>query len=107
MFILGLILGATVGIVCMSLCAIGKENDEINQQLPTYIVCKNGSSYLDDLKMANYKYTLETILTNDISFYQKLYDKNHNTYYLGRIDQSKFFLGIVKGESKNDRFKKL
>ena len=77
MFILGLILGAVVGIVCMSLCAIGKENDEINQQLPTYIVCKNGSSYLDDLKMANYKYTLETILTNDISFYQKLYDKNH------------------------------
>ena len=75
MFILGLILGAIVGIVCMSLCAIGKENDEINQQLPTYIVCKNGSSYLDDLKMANYKYTLETILTNDISFYQKLYDK--------------------------------
>ena len=72
MFILGLILGAIVGIVCMSLCAIGKENDEINQQLPTYIVCKNGSSYLDDLKMANYKYTLETILTNDISFYQKL-----------------------------------
>lgn len=68
MFILGLILGAIVGIVCMSLCAIGKENDEINQQLPTYIVCKNGSSYLDDLKMANYKYTLETILTNDISF---------------------------------------
>ena len=58
----------------MSLCAIGKESDEINQQLPTYIVCKNGSSYLDDLKMANYKYTLETILTNDISFYQKLYD---------------------------------
>lgn len=107
MFILGLILGAIVGIVCMSLCAIGKENDEINLQYPTYIVCKNGSSYLDDLKMANYKYTLETILTNDISFYQKLYDKNHNTYYLGRIDQSKFLLGIVKGESKNDRFKKL
>lgn len=50
--------------------------------------------------MANYKYTLETILVNDISFYQKLYDKNHNTYYLGRIDQSKFLLGIVKGESK-------
>ena len=68
MFILGLILGAIVGIVCMSLCAIGKENDEINQQHPTYIVCKNGSSYLDDLKLANYKYTLETILTNDISF---------------------------------------
>lgn len=30
MFILGLILGVIVGIVCMSLCAIGKENDEIN-----------------------------------------------------------------------------
>ncbi len=74
MFILGLILGAIVGIVCMSLCAVGKENDEINQ-IPTYIVCKGSSSYLDNLKMANYKYTLEIILTNDIDFYQKLYDK--------------------------------
>lgn len=101
MFILGLILGAIVGIVCMSLCAIGKENDEINQ-IPTYIVCKGSSSYLDNLKMANYKYTLETILANDIDFYQKLYDKNHNTYYLGRIDQSKFLLEIVKGKVKNE-----
>lgn len=101
MFILGLILGTIVGIVCMSLCAIGKENDEINQ-IPTYIVCKGSSSYLDNLKMANYKYTLETILANDIDFYQKLYDKNHNTYYLGRIDQSKFLLEIVKGKVKNE-----
>lgn len=101
MFILGLILGPIVGIVCMSLCAIGKENDEINQ-IPTYIVCKGSSSYLDNLKMANYKYTLETILANDIDFYQKLYDKNHNTYYLGRIDQSKFLLEIVKGKVKNE-----
>lgn len=101
MFILGLILGAIVGIVCMSLCAIGKENDEINQ-IPTYIVCKGSSSYLDNLKMANYKYTLETILANDIDFYQKLYDKNHNTYYLGRINQSKFLLEIVKGKVKNE-----
>lgn len=99
MFILGLILGAIVGIVCISLCAVGKENDEINQ-IPTYIVCKGNSSYLDNLKMANYKYTLETILANDIDFYQKLYDKNHNTYYLGRIDQSKFLLEIVKGKVK-------
>lgn len=106
MFILGLILGAIVGIVCMSLCAIGKENDEINQ-LPTYIAYRTDNTYLDDLKMANFKYTLETILTNDIGFYQKLYDKNYNQYYLGRIDQSKFLLGIVKGESKNDGFKKL
>lgn len=101
MFILGLILGAIVGIVCMSLCAVGKENDEINQ-IPTYIVCKGSSSYLDNLKMANYKYTLETILINDIDFYQKLYNKNHNTYYLGRIDQSKFLLEIVKGKVKNE-----
>lgn len=106
MFILGLILGAIVGIVCMSLCAIGKESDELNQ-LPQFIAYRTNSTYLDDLKMANFKYVLETILTKDIGFYQKLYDKNHNQYYLGRIDQSKFLLGAVKGEFKSDEFKKL
>lgn len=101
-FIIGLMIGAMLGIFCMGLLAAQKENEMINET-PKVIFCRTNDTNVDNIRTVSLKH----ILTNDIEFYEKLYRKSYNPYYLGRIDQCKFILKIVKGECKEDGFKNI
>lgn len=48
----------------------------------------------------DFKDSLKIIMNADIKFYEKMYDINHNTYYLGRIEECKFVLRLIEGKEK-------
>ena len=96
-FIIGIFIGAMLGIFCMGLLTAQKENEMINET-PKWIFCRTNDTSIDNIKIASTK----LILTKDIEFYQKMYNINHNVYYLGRKEQSEFLLKIMEGKSEDE-----
>lgn len=96
------ILGGIIGFTCAALCNAAKEADER--------MCASISNDLENcytkplaaIELYNFKETLKSIMKSDISLYQRLYQKSNNIYYLGRIKQCEFLLGLIEGKKKNE-----
>lgn len=94
-YIICLIIGAILGFTCAALCHAAKEADEQAERL--------FKKPLRVLERENFEHTLKVIINGDISLYKKLYQKTNNTYYLGRIKECEFLLGIVEGKRRNEK----
>lgn len=98
--ILGIMLGALVGMLTVALIVASKDKDE--EDAKVYEVAENNlrkyyTRPFNDIKLDGFKADLKIILKNDIKFYQKMYSINKSTYYFGRIEECKFILSLVKG----------
>ena len=85
--ILGIMIGALVGMLTVALMVASKDKDEEYYTRP-----------FNDIKLDGFKADLKIILKNDIEFYQKMYSINKSTYYFGRIEECKFILSLVEGK---------
>lgn len=90
-FIICLFVGVIIGYTIAALLVAAKENDE-PQFMDAINNIQNSSGYFKD--------SLKIIMNADIKFYEKMYDINHNTYYLGRIEECKFVLRLIEGKEK-------
>lgn len=103
--ILGIMLGALVGMLTVALMVVSKDKDE--EDAKTYEVAENNlrkyyTRPFNDIKLDGFKTNLKTVIQSDIDFYKRMYDINKGAYYLGRIEQCKFLLNMVEGKSKNE-----
>ena len=90
-FIICLFVGVIIGYTIAALLVAAKENDE-----PQFIDAINNIQN----SSGDFKDSLKIIMNADIKFYEKMYDINHNTYYLGRIEECKFVLRLIEGKEK-------
>lgn len=90
-YIICLFLGVVIGYTIAALLVAAKENDE-----PQFMDAINNIQN----SSGDFKYSLKIIMNADIKFYEKMYDINHNTYYLGRIEECKFVLRLIEGKEK-------
>lgn len=90
-FIICLFVGVIIGYTIAALLVAAKENDE-----PQFMDAINNIQN----SSGNFKDSLKIIMNADIKFYEKMYDINHNTYYLGRIEECKFVLRLIEGKEK-------
>lgn len=103
--ILGIMLGALVGMLTVALMVASKDKDE--EDAKVYEVAENNlrkyyTRPFNDIKFDGFKTSLKTVIQGDIDFYKRMYDINKGAYYLGRIEQCKFLLNMVEGKSKNE-----
>ena len=103
--ILGIMLGALVGMLTVALMVASKDKDE--EDVKGYEVAENNlrkyyTRPFNDIKLDGFKNNLKIIIEGDIDFYKRMYDINKSAYYLGRIEQCKFLLNMVKGKSENE-----
>lgn len=90
-FIICLFVGVIIGYTIAALLVAAKENDE-----PQFMDAINNIQN----SSGDFKDSLKIIMNADIKFYEKMYDINHNTYYLGRIEECKFVLRVIEGKEK-------
>jgi len=90
-FIICLFVGVIIGYTIAALLVAAKENDE-----PQFMDAINNIQN----SSGDFKDSLKIIMNADIKFYEKMYDINHNTYYLGRIEECKFVLKLIEGKEK-------
>ena len=90
-FIICLFVGVIIGYTIAALLVADKENDE-----PQFMDAINNIQN----SSGDFKDSLKIIMNADIKFYEKMYDINHNTYYLGRIEECKFVLRLIEGKEK-------
>ena len=90
-FIICLFVGVIIGYTIEALLVAAKENDE-----PQFMDAINNIQN----SSGDFKDSLKIIMNADIKFYEKMYDINHNTYYLGRIEECKFVLRLIEGKEK-------
>lgn len=90
-FIICLFVGVIIGYTIVALLVAAKENDE-----PQFMDAINNIQN----SSGDFKDSLKIIMNADIKFYEKMYDINHNTYYLGRIEECKFVLRLIEGKEK-------
>lgn len=90
-FIICLFVGVIIGYTIAALFVAAKENDE-----PQFMDAINNIQN----SSGDFKDSLKIIMNADIKFYEKMYDINHNTYYLGRIEECKFVLRLIEGKEK-------
>lgn len=90
-FIICLFVGVIIGYTIAALLVAAKENDE-----PQFMDAINNIQN----SSGDFKDSLKIIMNADIKFYEKMYDINHNTYYLGRIEECKFVLRLIEGKEK-------
>lgn len=90
-FIICLFVGVIIGYTIAALLVVAKENDE-----PQFMDAINNIQN----SSGDFKDSLKIIMNADIKFYEKMYDINHNTYYLGRIEECKFVLRLIEGKEK-------
>lgn len=90
-FIICLFVGVIIGYTIAALLVAAKENDE-----PQFMDAINNIQN----SSGDFKDSLKIIMNADIKFYEKIYDINHNTYYLGRIEECKFVLRLIEGKEK-------
>lgn len=90
-FIICLFVGVIIGYTIAALLIAAKENDE-----PQFMDAINNIQN----SSGDFKDSLKIIMNADIKFYEKMYDINHNTYYLGRIEECKFVLRLIEGKEK-------
>jgi len=90
-FIICLFVGVIIGYTIAALLVAAKENDE-----PQFMDAINNIQN----SSGDFKDSLKIIMNADIKFYEKMYDINHNTYYLGRIEECKFVLILIEGKEK-------
>lgn len=91
---MGYIICLFLGVVIYTIAALlvaAKENDE-----PQFMDAINNIQN----SSGDFKDSLKIIMNADIKFYEKMYDINHNTYYLGRIEECKFVLRLIEGKEK-------
>ena len=84
-FIICLFVGVIIGYTIAALLVAAKENDEPQFMDAINNIQNSSGDFKDSLK---------------IKFYEKMYDINHNTYYLGRIEECKFVLRLIEGKEK-------
>ena len=99
--ILGIMIGALVGMLTVALMVASKDKDEENVKV--YEVAENNlrkyyTRPFNDIKLDGFKADLKIILKNDLEFYQQMYSINKSTYYFGRIEECKFILSLVEGK---------
>jgi hypothetical protein len=90
-FIICLFVGVIIGYTIAALLVAAKENNE-----PQFMDAINNIQN----SSGDFKDSLKIIMNADIKFYEKMYDINHNTYYLGRIEECKFVLRLIEGKEK-------
>lgn len=90
-FIICLFVSVIIGYTIAALLVAAKENDE-----PQFMDAINNIQN----SSGDFKDSLKIIMNADIKFYEKMYDINHNTYYLGRIEECKFVLRLIEGKEK-------
>lgn len=90
-FIICLFVGVIIGYTIAALLVAAKENDE-----PQFMDAINNIQN----SSGDFKDSLKIIMNADIKFYEKMYDINHNTYYLGRMEECKFVLRLIEGKEK-------
>lgn len=90
-FIICLFVGVIIGYTIAALLVAAKENDELQFMDAINNIQNSSGDFKDSLKI---------IMNADIKFYEKMYDINHNTYYLGRIEECKFVLRLIEGKEK-------
>lgn len=90
-FIICLFVGVIIGYTIAALLVAAKENDE-----PQFMDAINNIQN----SSGDFKDSLKIIMNADIKFYEKMYDINHNTYYLERIEECKFVLRLIEGKEK-------
>lgn len=90
-FIICLFVGVIIDYTIAALLVAAKENDE-----PQFMDAINNIQN----SSGDFKDSLKIIMNADIKFYEKMYDINHNTYYLGRIEECKFVLRLIEGKEK-------
>lgn len=90
-FIICLFVGVIIGYTIAALLVAAKENDE-----PQFMDAINNIQN----SSGDFKDSLKIIMNADIKFYEKMYDINHNTYYLGKIEECKFVLRLIEGKEK-------
>lgn len=90
-FIICLFVDVIIGYTIAALLVAAKENDE-----PQFMDAINNIQN----SSGDFKDSLKIIMNADIKFYEKMYDINHNTYYLGRIEECKFVLRLIEGKEK-------
>ena len=91
-YIICLFLGVVIGYTIAALLVAAKENDE-----PQFMDAINNIQN----SSGDFKDSLKIIMNADVKFYEKMYDINHNTYYLGRIEECKFVLRLIEGKKEN------
>lgn len=91
-YIICLFLGVVIGYTIAALLVAAKENDEPQFMDAINNIQNSSGDFQDSLKI---------IMNADIKFYEKMYDINHNTYYLGRIEECKFVLRLIEGKKEN------
>lgn len=101
--ILGIMLGALVGMLTVALMVASKDKDE--EDAKVYEVVENNlqkyyTRPFNDIKLDGFKTSLKTVIQGDIDFYKRMYDINKSTYYFGRIEECKFILSLVEGRKK-------
>lgn len=101
--ILGIMLGALVGMLTVALMIVSKDKDE--EDAKVYEVVENNlqkyyTRPFNDIKLDGFKTSLKTVIQGDIDFYKRMYDINKSTYYFGRIEECKFILSLVEGRKK-------
>ena len=90
-YIICLFLGVVIGYTIAALLVAAKENDE-----PQFMDAINNIQNLS----SDFKDNLKIIMNADVKFYEKMYNINHNTYYLGRIEECKFVLRLIEGKEE-------
>lgn len=90
-FIICLFVGVIISYTIAALLVAVKENNE-----PQFMDAINNIQN----SSGDFKDSLKIIMNADIKFYEKMYDINHNTYYLGRIEECKFVLRLIEGKEK-------
>lgn len=90
-FIICLFVGVIIGYTIAALLVAAKENDE-----PQFMDAINNIQN----SSGDFKDSLKIIMNAHIKFYEKMYHINHNTYYLGRIEECKFVLRLIEGKEK-------
>lgn len=90
-FIICLFVGVIIGYTIAALLVAAKENNE-----PQFMDAINNIQN----SSGDFKDSLKIIMNADIKFYEKMYDINHNTHYLGRIEECKFVLRLIEGKEK-------
>ena len=91
-YIICLFLGVVIGYTIAALLVAAKENDE-----PQFMDAINNIQN----SSGDFKDSLKIIMNADIKFYEKMYNINQNTYYLGRIEECKFILRLIEGKKEN------
>lgn len=90
-FIFGLFLGIIIGYAIAALLVASKEKPEFMDAINN--IYESSDDFNNNLKI---------IMNADINFYQRMYIINHNTYYLGRIEECKFVLRLIERKKENE-----